>query len=190
MPSRSRTQPQPPSPILKHADTTQTPAPAPALPFSACTSSIHSTRVTFPPTPQLASARTTYPPHAYDRTPIVVARNECALPARGARRSPEPATPALTWSSSCSSESDDGADGARTPPADDSGVSTPRAARFTALGLAPAPGAGAFLPHPPSPEREKKRRSATPAARVRRALPAAFTASAFGADDGGCLGGF
>jgi hypothetical protein len=200
---------------------------AAALPFSACTSSIHSTRVSFPPTPKLTSNRLTYPAQAYDRSPIVVAPNECAMPARGSRatavagpstprasrsRSPRsyhtsqqpdsyfaanapsaPATsghiPPLTWSGSSSSESDE-SDGPFTPPMPDA-ATTPRAARFNALGLTPSNGvhdsALAFLPHPPSPEREKKRRSATPAARTRRTSPpSSFSITA----DDGCLGGF
>jgi hypothetical protein len=230
-----------PSPILKHHHT----APAATvpqasssnadLPFSSCTSSIYSTSVKFPPTPKLTSNRLTYPAEAYDRTPIVVTRNECALPRRHSRsldeatststttsnhprrsRSPrshvtastipdgyfsataqhamDGPTPALSWSGSSSSESDD-SDGVFTPPMCTPSEATPRAARFNALGLglngASSPAkehnALAFLPHPPSPDREKKRRSATPAARTRRPLP---TASFSMPVDDGCLGGF
>jgi hypothetical protein len=71
--------------------TPPTPPDAP-LPFSGG-SSFHGTHVRFPPTPKLATRRITYPSGAYDRTPIEVAKNACALPRRNARckfQEPEP----------------------------------------------------------------------------------------------------
>jgi hypothetical protein len=74
----------PPPPILKQDLNAGAQGSADALPFTSCTS-IHSTRVHFPPTPKLTCRELTYPSHAYDRAPIVVTPNSCALPSRGAR---------------------------------------------------------------------------------------------------------
>ncbi|KAL1741796.1 hypothetical protein HDZ31DRAFT_44652 [Schizophyllum fasciatum] len=41
--------------------------------------------VHFPPAPRLARTFSAHPPSDYDRTPIVVSRNACALPERGGR---------------------------------------------------------------------------------------------------------
>ncbi|TRM69819.1 hypothetical protein BD626DRAFT_475397 [Schizophyllum amplum] len=41
--------------------------------------------VHFPPTPSLSRIFSTHPPSEYDRTPIVVSANTCALPERGGR---------------------------------------------------------------------------------------------------------
>lgn len=45
----------------------------------------NSPHVHFPPTPTLTSTHTTHSPFAYDRAPIVVSPNICALPERGGR---------------------------------------------------------------------------------------------------------
>ncbi|PFH48106.1 hypothetical protein AMATHDRAFT_107406, partial [Amanita thiersii Skay4041] len=59
------------------------------LPFSACSHSQllyqSSPHVHFPPTPTLTRTVTTHSSSAYDRAPIVVLPNECALPERGGR---------------------------------------------------------------------------------------------------------
>ena len=52
------------------------------LPFSSC-STILDSHVHFPPTPRLTSTEITYSSSIYDRAPIVVAPNTCALPERG-----------------------------------------------------------------------------------------------------------
>jgi hypothetical protein len=61
----------PPRPILKHTQ-------------SAPLRSLHPHHaVHFPPSPSLTRTFTAYSPSAYDRSPIVVAPNSCALPERG-----------------------------------------------------------------------------------------------------------
>ena len=57
-------------------------------------------RVLFPPSPELAQTYFTHSVIAYDRTPIVVAPNDCELPERGC--------PGRTYGAAC--ESDDGVD--------------------------------------------------------------------------------
>lgn len=72
-----------PRPILKRnpSPTKQTTAP---LPFSAC--GPLSPHVHFPPTPGLTSIHAVYSPQTYDRAPILVSPNVCALPDRHKRR--------------------------------------------------------------------------------------------------------
>ncbi|KAF8899422.1 hypothetical protein BD779DRAFT_1431990, partial [Infundibulicybe gibba] len=58
------------------------------LPFASCHVigfQPQSPHVHFPPTPTLTSTATTHSPFAYDRAPIAVAPNACALPERGGR---------------------------------------------------------------------------------------------------------
>ena len=61
-----------PRPILKQASST----------FG---SSMRSTRVHFPPSPRLSTFQFTHSPQLYDRSPLIVQPNACALPARGDR---------------------------------------------------------------------------------------------------------
>jgi len=58
------------------------------LPFARChqnTSAYLSPHVHFPPTPILTSSQRTHSPTTYDRAPIEVTPNACALPERGGR---------------------------------------------------------------------------------------------------------
>ena len=55
------------------------------FPFASSSRVLDSPRVHFPPTPTLTSIALTHSPHAYDRAPIQVAPNSCAMPERGAR---------------------------------------------------------------------------------------------------------
>ena len=55
------------------------------FPFASSTRVLDSPRVHFPPTPTLTSIALTHSPHAYDRAPIQVTPNSCAMPERGAR---------------------------------------------------------------------------------------------------------
>ncbi|KAH6911060.1 hypothetical protein BKA70DRAFT_51964 [Coprinopsis sp. MPI-PUGE-AT-0042] len=55
------------------------------FPFASSTRVLDSPRVHFPPTPTMTSIALTHSPHAYDRAPIQVTPNTCALPERGAR---------------------------------------------------------------------------------------------------------
>lgn len=55
------------------------------FPFASSTRVLDSPRVHFPPTPTMTSIALTHSPHAYDRAPIQVTPNSCALPERGAR---------------------------------------------------------------------------------------------------------
>jgi len=61
-----------PRPILKQASST----------FG---SSMRSARVHFPPSPRLSTFQFTHSPQLYDRSPLVVQPNACALPGRGER---------------------------------------------------------------------------------------------------------
>lgn len=75
-----------PRPILKHHLDIPTPEPLEPFPFAACPSVLLTTRhVHFPPTPTLTSTFTTHSPSAYDRTPVSVSPNTCALPGRHER---------------------------------------------------------------------------------------------------------
>lgn len=64
--------PKSPRPILKQASST----------FG---SSIRSARVHFPPSPRLSTFQFTHSPQFYDRSPLIVQPNVCALPGRGER---------------------------------------------------------------------------------------------------------
>lgn len=55
------------------------------FPFASSSRVLDSPRVHFPPTPTLTSIALTHSPHAYDRAPIQVTPNSCAMPERGAR---------------------------------------------------------------------------------------------------------
>lgn len=61
-----------PRPILKQASST-------------LGSSMRSARVHFPPSPRLSTFQFTHSPQLYDRSPLVVQPNVCALPRRGER---------------------------------------------------------------------------------------------------------
>ena len=56
------------------------------LPFSSCSNIVDSPHVHFPPTPTLTSTAITHSSFIYDRAPIVVTPNICALPERGGRK--------------------------------------------------------------------------------------------------------
>ncbi|ETW86667.1 hypothetical protein HETIRDRAFT_456613 [Heterobasidion irregulare TC 32-1] len=62
------------------------------FPFAAC-SNVLSPRVHFPPTPALTSTHLTHSSKHYDRAPIVVAPNACALPERNGRTYSPPSEP-------------------------------------------------------------------------------------------------
>ena len=74
-----------PRPILKVLPFFSTETAANPLPFSSCPTILDSPHVHFPPTPTLTSTEITHSPFTYDRAPIVVAPNLCALPERGGR---------------------------------------------------------------------------------------------------------
>jgi len=72
-------------PCLKHHTDPEPPAP-PNSPFPfALSSSVLGPRVHFPPAPGLCQTHLTHSPSIYDRAPIVVVPNDCALPARNER---------------------------------------------------------------------------------------------------------
>lgn len=65
----------------------------PALPFATCSTAdiLPSPHVHFPPTPRLTETAHTHSSGAYDRAPIEICENTCALPERGGRTySPSP----------------------------------------------------------------------------------------------------
>ncbi|KAI6024566.1 hypothetical protein EDC04DRAFT_2545755, partial [Pisolithus marmoratus] len=75
-----------PRPILKPRIELPTPEPlAEPFPFATCPSVLRTPHVHFPPTPTLTSTFTTHSSTIYDRTPVVVAPNVCALPGRHER---------------------------------------------------------------------------------------------------------
>ncbi|KAF8492755.1 hypothetical protein F5888DRAFT_871346 [Russula emetica] len=72
-------------PCLKHHTDPDPPAP-PNTPFPfALSSSVLGPRVHFPPAPGLCQTHLTHSASNYDRAPIVVLPNDCALPARNER---------------------------------------------------------------------------------------------------------
>lgn len=72
-------------PCLKHHTDPDPPAP-PNTPFPfALSSSVLGPRVHFPPAPGLCQTHLTHSASIYDRAPIVVLPNDCALPARNER---------------------------------------------------------------------------------------------------------
>lgn len=75
-----------PRPILKPRLELPTEEPlVEPFPFATCPSLLLTRHVHFPPTPTLTSTFTTHSSSAYDRTPVVVAPNTCALPGRHER---------------------------------------------------------------------------------------------------------
>jgi hypothetical protein len=73
----------PPRPCLKsHLSSESSPE---HLPFAFYPKVLASPHVHFPPTPTLTSTHAAYSPLTYDRAPIAVAPNSCALPERGGR---------------------------------------------------------------------------------------------------------
>lgn len=71
-----------PRPILKRAQTQQSPPmAAPRYPRSSLLQGSHG--VHFPPSPTLTRTFSAHSPSTYDRSPIVVSQNTCALPERG-----------------------------------------------------------------------------------------------------------
>ncbi|KAF9461934.1 hypothetical protein BDZ94DRAFT_769638 [Collybia nuda] len=229
-----------PRPILKTSSSECFPPSSSALPFRL----MHSPHVHFPPTPTLTTTQMTHSPFAYDRAPIVVSPNKCALPERGERmympsplspsgssptepkgsyfhprafeacqlealdQSPTqtkpplriPCLPDLTFSSS--SESDD-SDGCASP-LNHSPINciSPDHTRDTLCILSPlslhAPSqkeidiALSFLPHPPSPvkDRRKPRKKGTGRALTLQARNESFQSTTNDLSLDGCLGGF
>ncbi|KAJ7077590.1 hypothetical protein C8R43DRAFT_1053701 [Mycena crocata] len=70
-----------PKPLLPESSSSSHP-----LPFAACSSRLmFSPHVHFPSTPRLTFTGDTHSPGTYDRAPIAVSPNSCALPERGGR---------------------------------------------------------------------------------------------------------
>lgn len=78
-----------PRPILKTTPEQLSDPDQTSLPFASCSQSQllqhHALHVHFPPTPHLARMEITHSPNTYDRAPIVVVPNDCAMPDRGCR---------------------------------------------------------------------------------------------------------
>ncbi|VDB84322.1 unnamed protein product [Peniophora sp. CBMAI 1063] len=199
-------------PCLKFDETLASPAPSP-FPFNA--TSVPYAHVHFPSTPNMTTTHRAHSPHTYDRKPIMVARNECALPERGGRiytprpdrRRPRMQTPAAEpavvgsyfhphAALACQPEPLDAPvnvpalipDLASESDESDAIVTPPDAASL----LPPSGSALNFLPHPPSAQehrgrgRERERkRSSTP-----RRPPLVHRSSFAPEEDEGCLGGF
>jgi len=229
----------PPStrPILKRQPEIEScQEPSNPFPFAESSTVLFSPHVHFPPTPTLTSIETTHSSLSYNREPIDIAPNPCALPERGCRvltantesaremkakvihgqyfpfcpprdlePEPEPLPPAamdvpalVHDSYLSSSESDDFDDLIYHDPKHIPPISL----HFSRHALRnPIPrthsqeqidNALSFLPYPPSPEKSKRRRSASRPRAVdsRSALRTAPSAFATSPVDGGCLGGF
>ncbi|KAF8989728.1 hypothetical protein BDQ17DRAFT_161958 [Cyathus striatus] len=71
-----------PRPILKSLPPLNEALASSPLPLASCPRILH---VHFPPTPALTTTETTHSPFTYDRAPIIVSPNACALPERGGR---------------------------------------------------------------------------------------------------------
>ncbi|KAJ8583663.1 hypothetical protein M405DRAFT_828211 [Rhizopogon salebrosus TDB-379] len=71
-----------PRPILKHRDYSQRHE---TFPFPACSLVSPSRHVHFPPTPTLTSTYAAHSSATYDRSPVAVPPNQCALPGRHER---------------------------------------------------------------------------------------------------------
>jgi len=82
-------------PILKSHSPEGFPLASVALPFLSPLDSPH---VHFPPTPTLTSIHPTHSQYTYDRAPIVVSPNMCALPERGGRMYSPQTSPELLHS--------------------------------------------------------------------------------------------
>lgn len=204
-------------PCLKVDEAFASPAPSP-FPFNAA--SVPSAHVHFPTTPNMTTTHLAHSPHTYDRKPIMVTRNECALPERGGRQyTPRPdrrrsrmqtpaAEPAVLGSYfhphaalACQPEPLDAPEAPFNVPAlvpdvassesDESDVIiTPPDA---ATLLPPRGCALNFLPHPPPTHEQRGRereRARKRSSTPRR--PPLFHRSSFApeAEDEGCLGGF
>lgn len=72
-------------PCLKSQPLYPSDSPLNPFPFATCRDLVVSPHVHFPPSPALASTHTTHSPTVYDRAPIAVSPNLCALPERGGR---------------------------------------------------------------------------------------------------------
>ncbi|KII93022.1 hypothetical protein PLICRDRAFT_377273 [Plicaturopsis crispa FD-325 SS-3] len=237
--------PRPSRPILKYQQAPDalypsTPGPFPFASCSNATAAMLSSHVHFPPTPALTQTHVTHSPATYDRAPIVVSDNTCALPERGGRtysagtserkkqakgsyfhprayeaceREPAYAAappfdpPPLVPDVSSSSDDSDGQDGAvLTPPGPHAvpPISMHFAKPPTPVGAARSPhsqqeieSAYSFLPHPPSPVRDKdkdrKRRASPARPRLKQSRSGVRRPSIGFAEppvDDGCLGGF
>jgi hypothetical protein len=96
-----------PRPILKRSESNHSTPSAPRYPRSSLlhSSSTPSHGVHFPPSPTLTRTFSAYSSSSYDRSPIVVTPNSCALPERGCPGrtytldDPAPQTPASNWRS-------------------------------------------------------------------------------------------
>ncbi|KAI0053397.1 hypothetical protein FA95DRAFT_1601041 [Auriscalpium vulgare] len=193
----------------------QPPAPSP-FPFATC-SSLAPQRVHFPPSPALASTHLTHAANDYDRAPIVVMPNACALPARNDRtytpcddhprkRAPRPShTPHFPPAYPATPRAHDPFPPTALPPlvpdlsseSDESDTTPPSAPLLAPISLRlpssahapkPRPSDLAFLPHPPSPEQERGRKRSPVRARGHRS---SARRSEFAAPElEGCLGGF
>ncbi|KAJ7842256.1 hypothetical protein B0H14DRAFT_2781416 [Mycena olivaceomarginata] len=197
-----------PRPILKalpEPDLSNPPLPESSssnpLPFAACSSRVplFSPHVHFPSTPRLTLTGDTHSPGTYDRAPITVQENACAMPERGGRvytpaavrpisgyfhpRAFEACEPELEPTAvpallpDLSSETDESAEECVSPK---SMSPEPRVAEEFDRALS-------FLPHAPVPNIKRdlgKRRNSPP-----RPLRRSVTFSEV-EDCDGCLGGF
>ncbi|KAJ7447229.1 hypothetical protein FB451DRAFT_1103584 [Mycena latifolia] len=189
------------------------------LPFAGCSSRVMFTpHVHFPSTPGLTLTAETHSPGTYDRAPIAVSPNSCALPERGGRVYPTPSAPLQLKGSYFHPRAFEACDPEPVPAllpdissetdeweecvSPKSTSPEPRIAVRMQGTPYPTPipsthsqaefdHALSFLPYAPAPTRdpEKRRRSPHPGARYReRPRPSAFSDPR--TDCEGCLGGF
>jgi hypothetical protein len=72
-----------PRPILKYNSSSSSPSSPPVCPSNSDRVRRHTAAVHFPPSPTLTRTFAVYSAASYDRSPIVVGPNTCALPERG-----------------------------------------------------------------------------------------------------------
>ena len=159
----------------------------------------------------------THSPHTYDRKPIIVARNECALPERGGRKyTPRPdrrrARPAGTPAAepmavgsyfhphaalACQPERLDAPEAPFNVPAlipdiaSESDESDTIITPPDAASLLPPRGSALnFLPHPASEQRGRERERGRKRSSTPRRPPLVHRSSFAPEEDEGCLGGF
>ncbi|KAJ7292630.1 hypothetical protein C8J57DRAFT_1266573 [Mycena rebaudengoi] len=199
-----------PRPQLSDLETSSSP-----LPFASCSRVMFSPHVHFPSTPGLALTGNTHSPGTYDRAPIAVSPNSCALPERGERvycPTPKGSYFHPLAFEACAAEPDDAAKSVPpllpdlssetdeweecvSPPTSNS--PEPRVAVHmlgTPYYPAPIPSthsqeefdhALSFLPHPPTLVRDPEKRK-----RRKSPQPVSKRSSAFCDEPDDCLGGF
>ncbi|KAI0281216.1 hypothetical protein BGY98DRAFT_1088596 [Russula aff. rugulosa BPL654] len=182
-------------PCLKHHTDPDPPAP-PNTPFPfALSSSVLGPRVHFPPAPGLCQTHLTHSSSIYDRAPIVVLPNDCALPARNERNY----TPSSDCPKKRRSAQAAAAYGATLHPLAFAESAQAAAGTVSAAPVSPANAVGRMPPlvadlsssESDESDREKPRKERSSRSRPHGGSPRSVRKSEFAVPDlDGCLGGF